>query len=264
MTHRTQNKSTRWLSRLRYLCLLLLSGAGAPLYAHDVSAVARERMQDGGILDYIWTGAEHMITGYDHLLFLFGVMFFLKKFRDILLFVSAFTLGHTITLIGATFAGISADHYLIDAVIAVSVMYKGFENLDGFRKWLGTGAPPLLFMVFAFGLIHGFGLSARLQDLTLGSEGGLLGKILFFNLGVELGQIAALAVMVVFIRAWRQTIVWEPLSRISNGLLVFCGFLLLLYQLHGYLHESGHVHGPEAAAQAGVPHSHDGGEPHVH
>jgi hypothetical protein len=227
--------------------------------------VARERMQHGGILDYIWTGAEHMLTGYDHLLFLIGVMFFLTRFLDILKFVTAFTLGHTLTLIFATYGGISADHYLIDAVIAFTVMYKGFENLNGFQRWIGMNAPALIHMVFIFGLIHGFGLSARLQDLTLGDETGLLSKILFFNLGVELGQIAALLVMAVVIRAWQQTTVWEPLSRIVNGALIFSGFLLLLFQLHGYLHEQGHVHNPaELEAASGVLHSHDGGEPHVH
>ena len=246
------------------LIVLLIGNTGSAL-AHDVSEVARERMQNGGILDYIWTGAEHMLTGYDHLLFLLGVMFFLTRFIDILKFVTAFTIGHTITLVFATYAGISADHYLIDAVIAVTVMYKGFENLDGFRRWIGTAAPSLIVMVFIFGLIHGFGLSARLQDLTMAQESGLLTRILFFNLGVELGQIAALVVMGVVIRAWQQTTVWEPITRVVNTGLVFFGFLLLLFQLHGYLHESGHVHGPATeATAAGVPHSHDGGEPHVH
>lgn len=257
-----QRHSSGWLRTLALLLTSLVYSAGA--FAHDVSAVARERMQNGGILDYIWTGAEHMLTGYDHLLFLFGVMFFLTRFMDILKFVTAFTLGHTVTLVFATFAGISADHYLIDAVIAVTVMYKGFENLDGFRRWIGTGAPSLIVMVFLFGLIHGFGLSARLQDLTIGDESGLLAKILFFNLGVELGQIAALLVMGVAIRAWQQTTVWGPVTRISNGLLVFFGFLLLLFQLHGYLHEQGLVHGPATTEAAGVPHSHDGGPVHVH
>ncbi len=150
-------------------------------------------------------------------------------------------------------------------MIAVTVIYKGFENLDGFRRWIGTAAPSLIYMVFAFGLIHGFGLSARLQDLTMTEESGLLAKILFFNLGVELGQIAALVVMGVVIRAWQQTSVWEPITRVVNASLIFFGFLLLLFQLHGYLHESGHVHGPATTeAATGVPHSHDGGEPHVH
>jgi hypothetical protein len=259
MLHRLPRHALR-LAIAALLALLPMTRA----LAHDVSAVARERMQNGGILDYIWTGAEHMLTGYDHLLFLFGVMFFLSRFIDILKFVTAFTLGHTITLVFATFAGISADHYLIDAVIAVTVMYKGFENLDGFRRWIGTDAPSLIVMVFIFGLIHGFGLSARLQDLTIGGEGSLLAKILFFNLGVEFGQIAALLVMGVAIRAWQQTTVWEPVTRISNGLLVFFGFLLLLFQLHGYLHEQGLVHGPTGTEAAGVPHSHDGGPVHVH
>ena len=246
------------------LAMLLIGSSGSAL-AHDVSEVARQRMQNGGILDYIWTGAEHMLTGYDHLLFLLGVMFFLTRFVDILKFVTAFTLGHTITLVIATYAGISADHYLIDAVIAMTVMYKGFENLDGFRRWIGTAAPSLLVMVFIFGLIHGFGLSARLQDLTMTQESGLLTKILFFNLGVELGQIAALVVMGVVIRAWQQTILWKPITRVVNASLIFFGLLLLLFQLHGYLHESGHVHGPATdTAAAGVPHSHNGGEPHVH
>jgi len=249
----------------RYMMALLLSLAPlSSALAHDVSTEARERMLNGGILDYIWTGAEHMLTGYDHLLFLLGVMFFLTRFIDIFKFVTAFTLGHTITLVFATFGGISADHFLIDAVIAVTVMYKGFENLNGFRRWIGTGAPPLIAMVFLFGLIHGFGLSARLQDLTIGDESGLLNKILFFNLGVEFGQIAALLVMGVVIRAWQQTTVWEPITRVTNALLVFFGFLLLLFQLHGYLHEQGHVHGPATTEAAGIPHSHDGGEPHVH
>lgn len=260
--------SGRLVSKVVAIMLLWAFSASRAL-AHDVSDVARERMQNGGILDYIWTGAEHMLTGYDHLLFLLGVMFFLTRFIDILKFVTAFTLGHTLTLVFATYAGISADHYLIDAVIAATVMYKGFENLDGFQRWIGTAAPSLLVMVFSFGLIHGFGLSARLQDLTMADQSGLLSKILFFNLGVELGQIAALVVMGIVIRAWQQTTVWEPLTRIANGALVFCGFLLLLFQLHGYLHESGHVHGPATtatpeAAAPGVPHSHDGGEPHVH
>jgi hypothetical protein len=264
-TPQKMSKIPKIFHQIQFLLIGLSFLIAAPSYGHDVSAVARERMQNGGVLDYIWTGAEHMLTGYDHLLFLLGVMFFLTRFRDILKFVTAFTLGHTITLVFATYAGITADHYLIDAVIAATVMYKGFENLDGFRRWLACSAPPLLFMVFGFGLIHGFGLSARLQDLTLGSEEGLLAKILYFNLGVELGQIAALLVMAVAIRAWQKTTVWGPITRISNGALVFFGFLLLLFQLHGYVHESGLIHGPvEGAALPGELHSHDGGEPHVH
>lgn len=233
------------------------------LLAHDVSEAARIRMSEGGYLDYMWTGAEHMLTGYDHLLFLFGVMFFLTRFVDIFKFVTAFTVGHTLTLTMATFAGITADHYLIDAVIAVTVAYKGFENLGGFPRWVGTAAPNLLFMVFLFGLIHGFGLSARLQDLTLADDPQLLVKILLFNVGVEGGQIAALVVMALAIKAWREVSFWPVINRVVNAGLVVMGILLLLFQMHGYIHEQGLVHGPADPAAAGW-HSHDGGPMHLH
>jgi hypothetical protein len=115
-----------------------------------------------------------MITGYDHLLFLFGVMFFLTRFSAIIKFVTAFTAGHTITLIAATFVGIQANYFLVDAVIACTVIYKGFDNLDGFRKYLNVNSPNLLTAVFVFGLIHGFGLSTRLQQLPILGDGFLL------------------------------------------------------------------------------------------
>lgn len=246
------------------LVTALMSGSAV---AHDVSEEARIRMSEGGYLDYMWTGAEHMLTGYDHLLFLLGVMFFLSRFIDIFKFVTAFTIGHTITLTFATFAGITANHYLIDAVIAVTVAYKGFENLNGFPRWVGTAAPNLLIMVFIFGLIHGFGLSARLQDLTLANDPDLLAKILLFNVGVEGGQIAALVVMAFAIQAWRQVDFWPVISRVVNAGLIFTGILLLLFQLHGYVHEAGliHEHAPApAAADDEGWHSHDGGPLHRH
>lgn len=163
-------------------------------FAHGVPDAEVQRLANGGVFDYMISGAVHMITGYDHLLFLFGVMFFLTRFMDIAKFVTAFTIGHSITLLGATLLGVSANYYLIDAVIAISVIYKGFDNLDGFRKIFGMPAPNLLLMVLGFGLIHGFGLSARLQRLPLPEE-GLVERIIAFNVGVELGQIAALVVL---------------------------------------------------------------------
>jgi len=135
-----------------------------------------------------------MITGYDHILFLIGVIFFLTRFSDIVKFVTAFTIGHSITLIFATLFKITANYYLIDAIIAFSVIYKGFENLDGFKKWFSINPLNLVLMVFIFGLIHGFGLSTRLQQINLG-DNNLIYSILSFNVGVELGQIAALAIV---------------------------------------------------------------------
>lgn len=210
---------------------LLLSPAA---YAHDVSEQARQRMLDGGWLDVIWIGAEHMLTGYDHLLFLLGVLFFLSSFWQIVRFITAFTLGHTLTLLFATLAGITADAYLVDAVIALTVCYKAFENLGGFQRWLGSKAPDLMFMVFVFGLIHGFGLSTRLQQLTLMEDPGLVGKILAFNVGVELGQIAALAVMVAVVRLWRDTPGWGAVMRGANLVLFAAGVLLFGQQINGF------------------------------
>lgn len=208
------------------------------LLAHGISEEAKRVMIEGGALQYLWLGAEHMITGYDHLLFLFGVIFFLTSFKEIVTFISVFTLGHSITLIVATFLGITANYWLVDAVIAISVCYKGFDNNDGFKKYFGMAkAPNLLLMVFLFGLIHGFGLSTRLQQLPLGDQGfAMLSRIVAFNVGVELGQIFALGLMLLILARVRHTNAFQRFSRVANDGLILAGFLLLLMQLHGYLH----------------------------
>lgn len=226
--------ASRWRAAL--VLFVLTSALPGLAYAHGISDEARQRMASGSYLDFLVLGAEHMVTGYDHLLFLLGVIFFLRRLGDVVKFVTAFTLGHTITLILATYFHISANYYLIDAVIAVTVAYKGFENLDGFKKWFGFNAPNLVLMVFLFGLIHGFGLSARLQEFTLPQDPRMIGKILCFNVGVELGQIAALVAMSGVVWLLRRSKAWEPVAKVTNTLLVFLGFGLLLMQLHGYTH----------------------------
>ena len=236
---------------------------GADAYAHGISEGARATMEHGGLLAYIGLGAEHMITGYDHLLFLFGVIFFLTSFGDIVRFITAFTVGHCITLLGATLAGVTANAYLIDAVIALSVIYKGFENLGGFEERLGFKAPNLLLMVFIFGLIHGFGLSTRLQELPLGDE-GLVDKILCFNIGVELGQIAALAAMLLFFTAWRASASFERFSKAANFGLVFAGMGLFFLQISGFLHGDDHHHHPEVQSAQHEQDDHRRGHTHGH
>jgi hypothetical protein len=222
---------------LRRLLALGLLGVLGLAQAHNVSELAKQRMLDGDYFDFAMVGAEHMLTGYDHLLFLLGVLFFLKSFIDIVKFITAFTLGHTLVLIFATKGGVGANPYLIDAVIALTVIYKAFENLDGFRRWLHFNAPSLLWMVFAFGLIHGFGLSTRLQQMTLAKDPMLVSKVIAFNVGVELGQIAALTVMAAVIRLWRETSVWPLVSRAANTALICAGALLFVQQLQGYAKE---------------------------
>jgi hypothetical protein len=213
------------------------------LQAHGVNSLDQQILNEGGLLAYIYVGAKHMITGYDHLLFLLGVIFYLSSFRDILKFITVFTIGHSITLIGATYFGIRADEYLIDAVIALSVLYKGFENLGGFKKVFKTRSPNLLFMVFLFGLIHGFGLSTRLQSFALGMD-QFFAKIVCFNVGVELGQILALIPILFIISKWRGKKGYSSFYNISNWFLVVAGLLLCILQLYGYFHEFYHYHGP--------------------
>ncbi len=223
---------------MRLLFWFVLLGAG-PVYAHGISEADKAAMLSGGYLKYMWLGATHMLTGYDHLLFIFGVIFFLTTFREIVKFITAFTVAHCITLIFATFFKITANYYLVDAVIAVSVMYKGFENIDGFQKFFDWTPPNLLKMVFAFGLIHGFGLSTRLQQLPLGDDAfAMLMRILSFNVGVELGQIAALTVMLALLGGWRKTTGFTKFAKAANVALIAGGIFLFSMQFHGYWHSS--------------------------
>lgn len=205
--------------------------------AHTVTERAQQQMLIGDLFDAAWIGAEHMLTGYDHLLFLLGVMLFLTRFSQIVVFITAFTAGHTITLLFATMAGITANPFIIDAVIALTVTYKAVENLNGFRRWFGISSPNLLFMVFVFGLIHGFGLSTRLQEMTLAKDPELVPKILAFNVGVELGQIAALTAMTLVVRAWRTSGHFPAISRFTNASLIAASAVLLALQIHDFVQE---------------------------
>jgi len=205
--------------------------------AHGMSEAERQAIIDGGNLAYMQIGATHMLTGYDHLLFVFGIIFFLKTFFDIVKYVTAFTLGHSITLIFATFNAIQLDYYIIDAIVGLSVCYIAFANIDGFRKYLDIKPPNMMAMVFGFGLIHGFGLSSRLQELPL-SEDSLLWNIISFNVGIELGQISALLVMLLLMAVWRKTRNFNVYSTVTNYVLILAGAYLFLMQMHGYAHTS--------------------------
>ena len=217
------------LRRILPLFLLFVPLLGL---AHDVTSADQEILRNGGLWAYIQVGATHMLTGYDHLLFLTGVIFFLKGFKDILMFITVFTIGHCITLIGATYTGITANEHLVDAVIALSVLYKGFENLGGFEK-LRVKSPNLLLMVGLFGLIHGFGLSTRLQSFDMG-QGQFLAKILCFNLGVEVGQILTLIPIVFIITMARKHKQFPAFYKAVNWYLVLAGIGLFAYQMYGY------------------------------
>lgn len=210
----------------------LLSFAPIAAILHDVSATDQAILNNGDLWSYIYVGATHMLTGYDHLLFLAGVVFYLSTFKDILRFITVFTIAHCSTLIGVTYLGILANEHLVDAIIALSVLYKGFENLGGFKK-IGVQSPNLLVMVFLFGLIHGFGLSTRFQSFGIGQD-QFLGKILSFNVGVEIGQILALIPIVFVITQWQKRRSYPAFYRATNSYLVLAGITLFVYQMYGY------------------------------
>ncbi len=180
---------------------------------------------------YVYLGAKHMFTGYDHLLFLIGVLFFLYRLRDVVAYVSLFTLGHSATLLAGVLWGIRADPHVIDAIIGLSVVYKAFDNMDGFRHFFGF-QPNTRIAVLTFGLFHGFGLATTLQEYALASE-GLVTNILSFNIGVEIGQILALTGVLIALNLWRTRAGFMKHAFASNAMLMACGFLLMGYQIAG-------------------------------
>lgn len=228
-----------FLNRTIYVTvgLILLGLFSQMAFAHGMSDAEKLSIIEGGNLRYMWLGATHMLSGYDHLAFVFGIIFFLTTFRDIAKYVTAFTLGHSVTLIFATFSAIQMNYFLIDAVIALSVCYIAFSNIDGFRKYLNVSPPNMLLMIIGLGLIHGFGLSTRLQELPL-SEDQLLLNIISFNVGIELGQISALALMLIVIAAWRKSRRFKTFSLVANYALIALGSFLFLMQMHGYEHST--------------------------
>jgi hypothetical protein len=211
------------------------AAASAVLEAHGVSgkdAVFLQGLQGRAIIPLMYLGAKHMVTGYDHLLFLVGVIFFLYRLKDIALYVSLFTLGHSVTLLAGVLGGIRANPYLIDAVIGFSVVYKAFENMDGFKHVLGF-QPNTKAAVLIFGLFHGFGLATKLQEFAL-SPNGLVGNIVSFNVGVEIGQALALTCVLIVLTYWRSHSGFMRHAFLTNSLVMVCGLLLVGYQLSGY------------------------------
>ena len=217
------------------LLALAVSGA-APVRAHAISEDNASYVQalDGpAVAAFAYLGAKHMVTGIDHLLFLVGVVFFLHRLKDVLLYVSLFTLGHSITLLVGVLGEWQVDAYAVDAIIGLSVAYKAFENMGGFEKLFGF-SPDTRLAVLTFGLFHGLGLATKVQALYL-SENGLVINLASFNVGVELGQFAALAGVVALLVWWRGRKSFERSAFAVNALLLTAGFLFAEYQLAGFL-----------------------------
>jgi len=217
------------------IILILCCLISASIYAHGVDEETQSFLTSNkGIAfgPFLYIGAKHMITGYDHLLFLVGVIFFLYRTKEIITYVSFFTIGHSATLLFGVMADINVNAYLIDAIIGFSIVYKGFDNLGGFKKIFGK-QPNTKVAVLIFGLFHGFGLATKLQEFEFDKE-GLFVNLLGFNLGVEIGQFLALGFVLLIISFWRRYSSYIKFSKITNIFLMTAGFLLLGYQLTGY------------------------------
>ena len=211
---------------------LLLESVAA--FAHDISQADRaavQRIEGPAPFAFLYLGAKHMVTGIDHILFLIGVIFFLYRLRDIVIYVSMFTIGHSLTLLGGVLLDTGANSYIVDAIIGFSVVYKAFENLGGFKR-LGLAINTKL-AVLGFGLFHGLGLATKVRDLGL-SDDGLLVNLVSFNVGVEVGQVIVLTVVVFLFNLWRATRSFAPGAFYANLALMAGGFGLMGYQLTGY------------------------------
>jgi hypothetical protein len=217
------------------IVLVIVVGLPALALAHNVSkrdAAFVQSNSGAAIAPFVYLGAKHMVTGYDHLLFLVGVIFFLYKLKDVVQYVSLFTIGHSLTLLGGVLGGIHANSYLIDAVIGFSVVYKAFDNMDGFKRFLGF-QPSTRIAVLVFGLFHGFGLATKLQEFTL-AQTGLVTNIVSFNVGVEIGQVLALTAILIVLSWWRTHRGFLRHAFATNTVLMIGGFTLVGYQLTGY------------------------------
>lgn len=213
------------------LCLLSPS-----VLAHGVDANTERFLwanQGVAIGPFLYIGAKHMVTGYDHLLFLVGVIFFLFRTKDVLIYVSLFTLGHSLTLLLGVLNNITVNPFLIDAIIGLSIVYKGFDNLGGFRRLFGF-QPNTKMAVMIFGLFHGFGLATKLQGFSL-PQAELWKNLVAFNVGVELGQFVALLFILITLDFWRRHKSFYSFSTATNTLLMTGGLILFGFQITGYL-----------------------------
>lgn len=218
------------------LLLLALVMCFADVHAHGVAEDDKAYFAQATgrhLLAFIYLGAKHMVTGYDHLLFLFGVIFFLYRLRDVGAYVTLFALGHSITLLSGVLSETHVNPYVVDAIIGFSVVYKALDNMGAFERVLGF-QPNTKAAVLVFGLFHGFGLATKLQELTL-SKDGLIPNIISFNVGVEIGQMLALSAILIAMSYWRRSAAFARQAFNSNVALMIAGFVLMGYQLTGYV-----------------------------
>jgi HupE / UreJ protein len=215
--------------------LLLLPGMVPDAVAHGVTEGDKGYIQESSgtmLLPFIYLGAKHMVTGYDHLLFLFGVIFFLYRLKDVGIYVTLFAVGHSVTLLTGVLSEISVDAYLIDAIIGFSIVYKALDNMGAYQRWFGF-QPSTKIATLVFGLFHGFGLATKILEYKISPE-GLIPNLFAFNVGVELGQLIGLALILIFMGYWRRSSGFARHAYSANVILMMFGFLFVGYQLSGY------------------------------
>lgn len=229
------------LCRLHFALLVLAVGclaifAGIPsALAHAVTEGDKGYiMEITGIhlIPFTYLGAKHMVTGYDHLLFLFGVVFFLYKMKHIAIYVSLFAIGHSTTMLVGVYFGWGVNPYIIDAIIGLSVVYKALDNLGAYQRWFGV-QPDTKTATLIFGLFHGLGLASKILDYEIARD-GLLPNLLAFNVGVEIGQLIALAMILIVMGFWRKSSRFWTQAYTANVTMMSAGFVLIGYQLTGY------------------------------
>jgi hypothetical protein len=222
-------------SLLPFLFAVLTFIVGGEVSAHGVADDDKaflERSAGAQWLPFMYLGAKHMVTGYDHLLFLVGVIFFLYRTREVAAYVTLFAIGHSVTLLYGVLGGTHVNAYVVDAIIGLSVVYKALDNLGAFQRWFGI-QPNTKLAVLIFGFFHGFGLATKLQEFTL-SQDGLVANIVSFNVGVECGQLLALSAILIVMNFWRRTDAFRRQAFVANVALMSAGFVLTGYQLAGY------------------------------
>ena len=232
----TQSRSTAVVRILALAAVLLIFlASGAEAWAHNVAEGDKGYIQESSgtlILPFIYLGAKHMVTGYDHLLFLFGVIFFFYRLKDVGIYVTLFAIGHSTTLLFGVLTGITANAYLIDTIIGLSVVYKALDNLGAFQRWFGF-QPNTKAATLIFGFFHGFGLATKIIEFEI-AEDGLVPNLLAFNVGVEIGQLLALGAILIVMGFWRRTQSFIRHAFAANTLLMTAGFMLVGYQLVGF------------------------------
>jgi len=227
--------SAHWVQRL-VLAVLLTLGLASVAHAHGVAEGDQGYIQEitgVHLISFLYLGAKHMATGYDHILFLLGVVFFLYRLKDVGIYVSLFAIGHSTTMLLGVFFNIGINAYLIDAIIGLSVVYKGLDNIGAFQRWFGV-QPSTKAATLVFGLFHGFGLSTKILEYNI-SPDGLLPNLLAFNVGVEVGQLLALSAILIAMGFWRRTASFRQHAYLANVCLMSIGFVLAGYQVAGFV-----------------------------